>query len=309
MKKNEKISFLIAAHNEEKIINKTLESLIRLPYDNYEVILGLDGCTDRTEEIVKKFCNKSNKFRYYKLNLRQGKPTVINFIIKKASGKIIIIQDADWIFQVKNKKSLMDFISVFDNNQIGGIAESFPVQYPLKKNASILERGIMIQNKIWLDYLKEAGKKINSDWIMADKNSHPLLVNILRKDLYRPNKSLGDDFERFIDIIKVGKEVLATNNENLPRMISVGEKYRFNGLIRQKERTALARRQLDTNHLGRTLNSSKFYRYIIGKMLKMKPLDLLAFGIVNTAFIIGTLKSKLRKNVSTKEGWKMRLTR
>ena len=50
-----KLSFLIPAHNEEKIISKTLNNLINLPYENYEVLVGLDGCTDRTEEIVKRF--------------------------------------------------------------------------------------------------------------------------------------------------------------------------------------------------------------------------------------------------------------
>ena len=54
-----KISFLIAAHNEEKIIGKTLENLLRLPYSNFEVIIGLDGCTDNTEKIVKNYCEKS----------------------------------------------------------------------------------------------------------------------------------------------------------------------------------------------------------------------------------------------------------
>jgi len=53
-----KISFLISAHNEEKIIGRTLENLINLPYENYEIILGLDGCTDNTERIVKSFERK-----------------------------------------------------------------------------------------------------------------------------------------------------------------------------------------------------------------------------------------------------------
>ena len=55
MKNNYKISFLIPAHNEEKIIATTISHLLKIPYDNYEVIIGLDGCTDKTEEIVKNF--------------------------------------------------------------------------------------------------------------------------------------------------------------------------------------------------------------------------------------------------------------
>ena len=114
MKKERKISFLIPAHNEEKIIAKTLENLINLPWQNYEVIVGLDGCTDNTESIVKKFQEKFKRIKYYKLNLRRGKPAVIDRIIKYAKGEIIIINDADWIFSVKDKESFYDFISAFE---------------------------------------------------------------------------------------------------------------------------------------------------------------------------------------------------
>ena len=53
MKKERKISFLIPAHNEEKIIAKTLENLINLPWQNYEVIVGLDGCTENSKKNLK----------------------------------------------------------------------------------------------------------------------------------------------------------------------------------------------------------------------------------------------------------------
>jgi glycosyltransferase involved in cell wall biosynthesis len=309
MKNLPKISFLIAAHNEEKIIAKTLEKLVRLPYADYEVILGLDGCTDNTEDIVKSFCKKSKKIRYYKLNLRQGKPAVIDSIIKKASGQIIIIQDADWIFNVKNSKVMRSFISVFDDLDVGGIAESFPVQFPLRKNAGLLERGVMLQGKIWLDYLKEGGKKIDSQWLMADKNSHPLLVNIFRKNLYKKNKTLGDDFERFKDIIKAGKRVLVPTDPGLPRMITVGEEYSFRGLVRQKERTALARKQLSERPTGRRFYSFEFIFYASRKMMANGIKNIFALSLVNLAFIIGTIKSKMHRKISTKEGWKMRLER
>jgi glycosyltransferase involved in cell wall biosynthesis len=305
----QKISFLIAAHNEEKIIERTIKNLLRIPYKNYEIILGLDGCTDKTEAIVKRYSNQNSKLKYFVLNLRQGKPAVINKIIKKASGSIIIINDADWLFHVSSRVALNKMLLAFNNPKIGGIAESFPVQYPLREKASFLERGIMIQNKLWIDYIKGAGEKLDKDWIIADKNSHPLLVNIFRKNLYKPNKTLGDDFERFKDITRANKIVLATNNIELPRMITLGEKYKFRELIVQKERTALARKQLAEKPNARSLNSINFFIYVLKKTLLMNPKNAISFFLVNLAFILGTLKSKLRKKVSTKEGWKMRLTR
>ena len=123
----------MAAHNEEKIISKSLNSLLNLPYDNYEVLIGLDGCTDNTERIVNKFVNKSKKFKYYKFNLRNGKPPVINSLIKKAKGEIIMINDADWEFWAKDGKTFLRFIKVVENPLIGGIAEAFHLEWNEKK--------------------------------------------------------------------------------------------------------------------------------------------------------------------------------
>ena len=304
-----KISFLMAAHNEEKIIAKALENLISLPYKNYEIIIGLDGCTDKTEEIVNSFEKKSKKIRHYNLNMREGKPAVINKIIKKAKGEIIIIHDSDWIFKVKDRDSLKQLLEIFNDSKVGCIADSFSVQYPARKEAGILEIGVMMQNQIWIDYIKEHGKKINDLWIIADKNFSPLIVNIFRKKLYKQNQTLGDDFERFYDIVNSGLEIVATTNLNLPRMTTAGETYKFKELIRIKERTALARDQLKTIKRPIKILSLKFFFYIIKRIPGMSFKEFLGFSLLNLAFLIGSTKSKFQKNVSTKEGWKMRLNR
>ncbi len=49
------ISILIPACNEEAMIGATLSRLERLTGDELEVLVGLDGCTDRTEDIVRGF--------------------------------------------------------------------------------------------------------------------------------------------------------------------------------------------------------------------------------------------------------------
>ena len=124
------ISFLIAVHNEEKIIDKTLKNLLSLPYIKYEVLIGLDGCTDNTENIVKKYSSKSKIFKYFNLNLRSGKPVVIDFLIKKSKGDIIVIQDADWVFNYTNEKNIKEFFGVFNDRNHG---------LPAGKNRKALE--------------------------------------------------------------------------------------------------------------------------------------------------------------------------
>ena len=273
----------MAVHNEEKMLKKVLDNLTSIPCDDYEIIVGLDGCTDKSEEIVKKY----KQVKYCRLNLRQGKNAVINKIVTQASGEIIIIHDADWLFKVEDKGSLDRLIALFKSQKVGGVAEAFPIQYPLRRGAGFLERGIMIQNKLWMDYNKK-------------KATGPLLVNIMRRRLYKKSQTLADDFERFNDLARDGYKIIVDESLELPRMITAGENYTFKGLIRQKERTALARKQVSL-HFG-----FGFYFYVLGKCFTMGFRNLIAFSTVNLAFIIGTIKSKFNKETSTKEGWEMR---
>jgi len=157
MRKSMDLSFLVPVHNEEKILDKTLNHLSKLPHKNYEVLIGLDGCDDNSEEIVKKYVKEHPKiFRYYSMKERLGKPAVIDNIIKKAKGEIIIINDADWIFKIKGKRSLERFLAVFKDPKIGGIAESFPLEWSKKlESKSVGFLGEMWADKFWLDYQKE----------------------------------------------------------------------------------------------------------------------------------------------------------
>jgi len=90
-----KIAVLIPAHNEEKVIGKTLGSLLKFvtPQDLYVVS---DGSNDSTEEIARKYT--SNVFS---LNPNVGKATAMNRAIRKFKlaerYRYLIPMDADTI--------------------------------------------------------------------------------------------------------------------------------------------------------------------------------------------------------------------
>ena len=240
-----KVSFLISAHNEEKLIRRPLENLLHLPYDRYEVLIGLDGCTDRTEEIVRSFCRRSRKFRYFSFSGRHGKPEIIDRLLHHATGELIVIHDADWIFSVRSKKALHHFLSVFDDPAVGGIAESFPVEW----NFSSLQQGnlaykmVAYSSFLWFSYQKEHFTvKRGSLFIVA--HSSMFLTNIFRKKLYTKNFSLGDDFERTASIMQQGSTVVLFERDDMPRMIATYTTHRLRDLFKQKIRTAAARTQL-----------------------------------------------------------------
>ncbi len=90
----EKISLVIPAFNEEKGIAEVLDdissTLENSPYD-YEIIVVDDGSTDKTSEIIQS--RKQIRLIEHEENLGYG--AALKSGIKKASGDIIVITDAD----------------------------------------------------------------------------------------------------------------------------------------------------------------------------------------------------------------------
>ena len=57
------VSILIPARNEERSIGACLDSLISQAYPSFEVLVLDDGSDDRTADIVRGFCARSDQIR------------------------------------------------------------------------------------------------------------------------------------------------------------------------------------------------------------------------------------------------------
>lgn len=308
-----KISFLMPAHNEEKIIRKALDNLLVLPYSNFEVLIGLDGCTDKTSEIVREYAKKSKKFKYFTLNIRKGKPAVINELIKHTKGDIIIIHDADWIFRVENKKSMYKFLRYFDDTKVGGIAESFPVEWDNKKivNGNFWYKMVAYSTYYWMAFQKDNLTFIDKNKVMKAKIPKMFLTNIILRKLYHNNTSLGDDFERTKHVMDKGYDIVVYNDLSLPRMVATYETIRIKDIFQQKIRTALARSQLEKNKVM-NVGLTSYYLPAIFYMLKKAWKKDISTGLIISLWIIITALATLIatfKSKDTKKGWMLRAKR
>jgi len=88
-----KISVIIPAYNEEKYIEKCLDSLIEQNFKDYEIIVILNNCTDNTESIV-------NGFKNVKIVKEERKGVVYarQAGTLEAKGEIIASADADSLY-------------------------------------------------------------------------------------------------------------------------------------------------------------------------------------------------------------------
>jgi glycosyltransferase involved in cell wall biosynthesis len=103
-------SFIVPAHNEEDVIGKCLDSILKQK-GNYEVIVVNDGSTDKTREIVEKYVKKYPK-KIKLINFSRGHSAGFarNRGAEKARGEWIIFIDADQILEKNFLKKVENFL-------------------------------------------------------------------------------------------------------------------------------------------------------------------------------------------------------
>ncbi len=89
------LSLLIAAHNEEAVIDERLRNALALDYpaDKLEIVVACDGCRDATAAIVR--CYASRGVRLLECPQRRGKATALNEAFAVLSGDIVMLSDAN----------------------------------------------------------------------------------------------------------------------------------------------------------------------------------------------------------------------
>ena len=91
------VSVIIAAHNEEKVIARTVAAVLESDYPNFEVIVVDDGSADGTLEILRReFC--SNRAVRIFSQPNGGKAAALNRAIGEANYELLVALDADTLF-------------------------------------------------------------------------------------------------------------------------------------------------------------------------------------------------------------------
>jgi cellulose synthase/poly-beta-1,6-N-acetylglucosamine synthase-like glycosyltransferase len=115
------VSVLIPMHNEERVLEGLIESLVDSDYDKnrLEIIAINDHSSDSTGELLEA---ASHKYPYIRVMQRDtgiaGKPAALNDALDKAKGEIIIIFDADYR---PSRKMLSRLAIAFTNPEIGAV--------------------------------------------------------------------------------------------------------------------------------------------------------------------------------------------
>lgn len=91
------VSIMIPAHNEETVIAQTVENIMNLDYELFEIIVIDDRSTDNTASVIKDLEKKYDKVLALirDPDAFPGKSAVLNDALKYAKGEAILVFDAD----------------------------------------------------------------------------------------------------------------------------------------------------------------------------------------------------------------------
>jgi len=117
------VSIIIPAYNEGKVIEKTINSLFRLNYNQKEIIVVDDGSRDETLKIARNM-KKNDAFKVISKKKNGGKWSALNKGIEKAKGNILVCIDADTIL---NKNAILPLIKHFSDSKVGAVAGNVKV--------------------------------------------------------------------------------------------------------------------------------------------------------------------------------------
>ncbi|WP_160152882.1 glycosyltransferase family A protein [Microbulbifer sp. ALW1] len=88
------VTVAMSAFNDEEYITQAIDSILSQTYTNIEFLIGNDGSTDRTAEIIQSISKRDRRVSFYNHSNR-GKAATLNHLLSVAKGKYFVIQDSD----------------------------------------------------------------------------------------------------------------------------------------------------------------------------------------------------------------------
>jgi len=138
-------TILIPAHNEEKVIARTLEAMLQLDYpaDRLKVLVINDGSTDSTKRIVRSVATRDKRVSLLDIPKGKGgkgKSRALNFGIQRVKTDVIAVYDAD---NTPQKDALRYLVAnLVSNEELGAVIGKFRT---VNKNVNLLTKFINIE--------------------------------------------------------------------------------------------------------------------------------------------------------------------
>ena len=175
------VTLLIAAHNEEDVIEKRIRNALRMDYprERLKILIGLDGCDDKTMEIVERFVPEG--VRVLDFAQRRGKASILNAAMAEVKSPIVLMSDANTEIDSKAARRLVRW---FTDPVVGAVVGRLLLTEP--------GTGNNVDSSYWKyeNFLKHCEGRLGA---LLGANG---AIYAIRRDLYVsiPPETIIDDF-------------------------------------------------------------------------------------------------------------------
>lgn len=192
-----KVSVIISAYNEEKVIEKKLNNIIKTDYPDFEVIIANDASNDRTVEIAQEFIKSHPAYNIRVNTVRNhlGKTNAQDESVEVAKGEILVFSDANSIFK---EDAISELISYFTSDDIEYVCGS--LIYKEDETASVVA-----ENTYW--NMELTMRKIESN-IKTIAAGNGAIYACRKKDYRNYNLVSSHDYEMPLHAGLNGKRAL-----------------------------------------------------------------------------------------------------
>lgn len=165
----ELISIITPVYNCEKLLPKTIESVLNQTYSNWEMLL-VDDCTpDSSADLIKEYIKKDSRIKYFKLDKNSGAAIARNVALKESKGRFIAYLDADDLWRPEKLEKQVKYMlennyafTCTDYEKINEDGKSLNkiIKIPERVNYSLYLRNTIIQTVGVMVDTKITGKDV-----------------------------------------------------------------------------------------------------------------------------------------------------
>jgi len=191
-----RVSLVIAAHNEEKVLGEKLENSLALDYprERLEIVVASDGSDDGTNAVARGFADRG--VRLHEIAPRGGKTRALNLTVPRTSGAILVLSDANTMYR---PDAIRRLVRHFADPAVGAV--SGDVRLVDSAQAYAASEGLYYRYERWLQRLESRlGSIVGADGAMY----------ALRRELFTavPSNVVVDDFVISMNVACGGARVI-----------------------------------------------------------------------------------------------------
>lgn len=205
------VSIIIPVFNREEVLAETLDSVLMQSYLNWECIIVDDGSTDNSPLVIKDYCRKDPRFKFFnRPDVKiKGASSCRNYGFEQSHGQLIQYLDSDDILDSDKLYAQLKMFSVAEDLTL------FTCRWGWFRNTNRINDRFKTYYEVYKNY--KNGAKLLSDFGYYNSFFPPHVYLIGRKLIYMAgewdeNLTNNDDAEFFTRVILNSNKVIFINN-------------------------------------------------------------------------------------------------